>query len=40
MIKMLDSKVLPSLRRNRYPDKQTSQRIAQVLRAVAGELEV
>jgi CspA family cold shock protein len=40
MIKMLDSKVLPSLRRNRYPDKQTSQRVAQVLRAVAGELEV
>jgi CspA family cold shock protein len=39
MIKLLEGRVLPGLRRDRYPDKQTGQRIAQMMRAVAGELE-
>jgi CspA family cold shock protein len=40
MIKVLESKVLPELRRNRFPDKKTSQTVAQVVHAVARELEV
>jgi CspA family cold shock protein len=39
MIKLFEAKVLPDLRRNRYPDKQTGTRIAQMMRAVATELE-
>lgn len=39
MIKLLESKVLPDLRRGRYPDRAMSGRVAQVLRAVAGELD-
>ncbi|HTW21286.1 MAG TPA: cold shock domain-containing protein [Mycobacteriales bacterium] len=39
MIKLLESKVQPELRRGRYPDRATSQRIAQVMHAVAAELE-
>lgn len=39
MIKLFEVKVQPDLRRGRYPDKQTGQRIAAMMRAVAGELE-
>jgi cold shock protein len=39
MIKLFEAKVLPDLRRDRYPDRQTGARIAQMMRAVATELE-
>jgi CspA family cold shock protein len=38
MIKLLEAKVQPDLRRGRYPDRRTAQRIAEVVRAVANEL--
>ena len=40
MIKVLEAKVQPDLRRGRYPDKKTAHRIAEVVRAVANELEI
>jgi CspA family cold shock protein len=40
MIKLLEAKVQPDLRRGRYPDRRTAHRIAEVVRAVANELEV
>ena len=40
MVKVLEAKVMPDLRRNRFPDKKTSQTVAQLLHAVARELEV
>ncbi len=40
MIKLLDTKALPELRRGRYPDRAISGRIADVMRAVAAELSV
>ena len=39
MSKLLESKVQPELRRGRYPDRGTSQRVAQVMPAVAAEHE-
>jgi cold shock protein len=39
MIKLLESKALPELRRGRYPDRALGGRIASVLRAVANELD-
>jgi CspA family cold shock protein len=39
MIKLLESKALPDLRRGRYPERALGGRIAQVLRAVANELD-
>ena len=39
MIKLLESKALPDLRRGRYPDRAIGGRIAQVMRAVANELD-
>ncbi len=39
MIKMLESKALPDLRRGRYPDRAIGGRMATVMRAVASELE-
>jgi CspA family cold shock protein len=39
MIKLLEAKVQTDLRRGRYPDKRTAHRIAEVVRAVANELE-
>lgn len=38
VIKLLDN-VSASLRRGRYPDRATGQKVAQVLRGVAGDLE-
>lgn len=39
MIKVLEGKVQPDLRRGRYPDRRTAHRIADVVRAVARELD-
>ena len=39
MIKVLEAKVQPSLRRGKHPDRDTGKRIAQIMRAVAAELE-
>lgn len=39
MIKLLEGRVQPSLRRGKHPDRETGRRIAQIMRAVAGELE-
>jgi CspA family cold shock protein len=39
MIKLLELKIMPDLQRGRYPDKKTAHRIADVVRAVASELE-
>ncbi|GIF76170.1 cold-shock protein [Asanoa siamensis] len=40
MIKVLEARVQPDLRRGRFPDKKTSQQVAQLLHAVARELEI
>jgi CspA family cold shock protein len=40
MIKLLEAKVQPDLRRGRFPDKKTAQMVAQVVHAVARELEI
>ena len=40
MIKVLEAKVQPDLRRGRFPDKKTSKTVAEVVHAVARELEV
>ncbi len=40
MIKVLEAKVQPDLRRGRYPDTRTAQKVAQLVHAVARELEV
>jgi CspA family cold shock protein len=39
MIKVLEAKVQPDLRRGRFPDKKTAQNVAQLVHAVARELE-
>jgi CspA family cold shock protein len=39
MIKLLEGKVLPDLRRGRFPDKRTAHQISQVVHAVARELD-
>ncbi len=39
MMKLLEARVQPSLRRGKHPDRDTGRRIAQILRAVAAELE-
>jgi CspA family cold shock protein len=40
MIKLLEAKVQPDLRRGRFPDRKTSQMVSQVVHAVARELEI
>lgn len=40
MIKVLESKIMPDLRRGRYPDKKTSKTIAEAVHRVAKELEI
>ena len=40
MIKVLEAKIQPDLRRGKFPDKRTAQKIAQLVHAVANELEV
>ncbi|HVE74542.1 MAG TPA: cold shock domain-containing protein [Mycobacteriales bacterium] len=39
MMKLLEARVQPGLRRGKHPDKETGKRIAQILHAVANELE-
>nr|BFE46704.1 hypothetical protein GCM10017745_01310 [Saccharothrix mutabilis subsp. capreolus] len=39
MIKLLELKVQPELRRGRYPDRKNTKLIADVVRAVARELD-
>ena len=39
MIKLLEAKVQPDLRRGRYPDRRSVKRVADVVRAVARELD-
>jgi CspA family cold shock protein len=40
MIKVLEIKVQPELRRNRFPDKKTARTVAELVHAVARELEI
>jgi cold shock protein len=40
MIKVLEAKVQPDLRRGRFPDRKTVQTVAQLVHAVARELEI
>src|SRR5256884_9752806 len=39
MIKVIEAKIQPDLRRGRFPDKKTSRTVAEVVHAVARELE-
>jgi cold shock protein len=39
MIKVLEAKVMPDLRRGRFPDKKTAKKYAELVHAVAKELE-
>jgi CspA family cold shock protein len=39
LIKLLEARVQPSLRRGKHPDRDTGKRVAHILRAVASELE-
>jgi CspA family cold shock protein len=39
MIKLLEAKVQPDLRRGKYPDRKTTKLVAEVVRAVARELD-
>lgn len=39
MIKLLESKVQPELRRGRYPERKTTKLVAEVVRGVARELD-
>ena len=40
MIKVLDTKIMPDLRRERFPDKKVAKKIAELVHAVARELEI
>jgi CspA family cold shock protein len=40
MIKVLEAKILPDLRRGRYPDRKTAKTVSELVHAVASELEV
>ena len=39
LIKLLEAKVQPGLRRGKHPDRDTGKRVGTILRAVAAELE-
>jgi CspA family cold shock protein len=39
MITLLEGKIQPELRRGRYPDRKASKTVAEVVRAVASELD-
>ena len=38
-IKLIELKVQPSLRRGKYPDRETGKKVAQILHAIANELD-
>jgi cold shock protein len=40
MIKVLEAKIMPDLRRDRYPDKKTAKTAADLMHAIAKELDV
>jgi CspA family cold shock protein len=40
MIKVLEAKVMPDLQRGRFPDKKTTKVVAELVHAVARELEI
>jgi CspA family cold shock protein len=40
MIKVIDSKITPDLRHSRFPDKKVARKVAELMHAVARELEV
>jgi CspA family cold shock protein len=40
MIKVIEARIQPDLRRGKYPDKRTAEKVAQLVHAVARELEV
>jgi CspA family cold shock protein len=40
MIKVMEAKILPDLKRGRFPEKKNAQKIGEVLHAIARELEV
>jgi CspA family cold shock protein len=40
MIKVIEAKIQPDLRRGKYPDKRTAEKVAQLVHAVARELEI
>ena len=39
LIKLLEARIQPSLRRGKHPDRESGKRVAQILRAVASDLE-
>ena len=39
LIKLVEVKVQPSLRRGKHPDRESAKKVAQILRAIASELE-
>ena len=39
LIKLLEARVQPGLRRGKHPDRETGRRVATILRAVASDLE-
>ena len=39
LIKLIEAKVQPSLRRGKHPDRDSSKKVAQILRAIANELD-
>ena len=38
-VKLIELKVQPALRNGKYPDRDTGKKVAQILRAIASELE-
>jgi CspA family cold shock protein len=38
-IKLIESKVQPALRNGKHPDRETGRKVAQILRAIASELD-
>ncbi len=38
-IKLIELKVQPALRRGKHPDRETGRKVAQILRAIASELD-
>ncbi len=38
-IRLIELKVQPSLRKGKHPDRETGRKVAQILRAIASELE-
>ena len=39
VIKLLEAKVMPDLRRGRYPDRKTAKTVAEVVHAIAKDIE-